>query len=224
MSLHNLISNGGKILIVGGYSKSWKDYEKFSQLEFWRGDNPSEVRRHIQNKDIPPNCKGIIISRFISHSELNPILDEARKRGITLFPNKSDGEVSSLLDEMVRDLPKTEKIEKSRERGKLNQLIQFIDFSKTNVENARAIYIKAKELGITTTEDSLAQFVGVRRRKLSGTAVVKSVRSKLDLSVDMLDSMVKDLSGMRDYLIEITEENRILKKKLDKFKQALSDD
>lgn len=216
MSLDSLITNGGKIVIIGGYAKAWNGFRDNPQLEFWSGEQ-KDIVRALKDKDIPANTKAVIISRFISHSELGQVMDTCRKRNIVMFPNKSDGEVSNLLDEITSKLPKPVKvIETPTSRGKLQPLLEFINFSKSNIENARALMLKAKELGIETTEQSLAQLVTMRRRKMGGTTVPNSVRNKLDVSVDMLDSMIQELSGMRDYLIEVTEENRILRTKLKK--------
>lgn len=232
MSLNNLISGGGKVLVVGGMAKAWESYRKFDQLEFWSGEQ-KEIVRTLRDKPVPANCKAIIISRFISHSELSKVMSQARQRGITMFPNKNDGEIASLLDEITSDakptvieekVETTKKVEGAPTKGKLLPLLPYVDFSKTAAENARTLLMKAKELGIETTLGSLSQWILTIRRKRHGqTAVVKSIKPKLDLSVDMLDSMIKDLSGMRDFLIAVTEENRILKSKVEKFKKAFED-
>lgn len=229
--LSSLLTNGGKILIVGGYTKAWDSFKKYDQLEFWSGEQ-KDIVKFVRDREIPANCKGVIISRFISHSELGIVMNKARARNLTVFANKADGEITSLLDQMTLHLREqsiqssngNHAVKKIGEKGKLNALIPFLDFAKTNVENARALLIKAKELGIETTEMSLSQWTMIQRKKRSGqTGVVKSVKSKLDLSVDMLDAMIRDLEGMRDYLIAITEENRVLKTKLDKFKKAFTE-
>jgi len=81
----------------------------------------------------------------------------------------------------------------------------------------------AKELGIETTEGSLTQFVVVQRRKQNQTAVPKSLQSKLDVSVQMLDNAIKDMTDMRAFLIATVEENKQLKAKLDGFKKLLGE-
>lgn len=221
MSLNNLIANGGKVLVVGSLNKAFEQYRKYPQLEFWSGEQ-KDIVQALKNKDIPANCNAVIISRFISHSELEKVMAEARRRNITMFPNKNDGEINKLLDEITQDVKvdrlHEQEAKQNATRGKLNPLIPFIDFNKTNVENMRILIVKAKELGIATTEMSLSQWVAIQRKKKNGTAFPASIkRNRLDLSVEMLDGMIRDLSGMRDYLIEITEENRIIKAKYEKL-------
>lgn len=116
MGLENLLTNGGKVLIVGGYSKAWESYRKNPQMEFWTGEQ-KEISRFIRDREIPPNCKAVIISRFISHSELGQVMAEARRRQISMYPNLSDGEITRLLDEVASSQPQSrDKIEYIPER------------------------------------------------------------------------------------------------------------
>lgn len=129
----------------------------------------------------------------------------------SFFPTNGNGKV---LEDDVKD---------TIVRGKLNALIPAIDFTKSNAENGKILFRKANELGIKTTIGSVTQFVAIQRRKQSGTALPKSARSQLDVSVDLLDDMIKNLGDMRDFLILAVEENRLLKTKLEKFKKAMED-
>lgn len=262
--LNNLLLNGGRVLIVGGLNKAWESYRKFPQLEFWSGEQ-KDIQRFLRTRDIPENCKAVVISRFISHSELNRILAQARKRGVTLFPNKNDGEVANLLEEMTChlrngatmtvtetkanpvDSVNTNHILPPKKMGghqpsKLHVLIPFMDFSQSDITNARALFKKAEELKVTTTVNSLAQFVRVHRRKVGAAPsplsrpthpkrttpnerkeVKSESGSQLDITVQMLDSLIKDLQGMRDYLISVTDENNQLKAKFAAFKSLFKE-
>lgn len=280
MALNNLLLNGGRVLIVGGMNKSWSSYRQVPQFEFWSGDQ-KEIHRALRDREIPANCKAVVISRFISHSELNRVLSQARKRGIVIFANKADGEVANILDEMTlhlkngatmtvqegerktpvdsvdtRQLPEATSSmlnlpTPKNPNAKLHALIPFVDFNKSNAENARLLLQgKAKELGLKTTEASIAQYVRVLRGRLNAPkspavqaqrnrgnqytkrriesapiAVIqkvtdKIIEKKVDLTVKMLDGMIADLQGMRDFLISVTDENNTLKAKLAKLKEV----
>jgi len=56
---------------------------------------------------------------------------------------------------------------------------------------------------------------------MSGTAVPRSIRAKLDVSVEILDNMIQSLKDMRDFLIATTEENRTLRAKMENFKKLM---
>jgi len=218
--------NGGRAVIVGGRDKDWQEYRRHPQFMFWSGEQ-KDVLRQVNNKDLPDNCKLLVISRFISHSQIEKLVVEARKRQIPIVGNKNDGEITNILEDLITPILKQNNNVnpeiKVSNHGKLKALMPMINFAKSNVENARALYIKAKEMNISTTENSLAQYIGKERQRQQGGTVPKSVRNKLDVTVEMLDAIVKDISGMRDYLIELTEENRELRKRVDKFKKALED-
>jgi hypothetical protein len=226
MSLDNLLKDGGKILVIGGmFSKQWESFRAYPQIDFWSGEQ-KEIKRLVHDKDFPPNTRAVIFSRFISHAELDPLMVEVRKRNITFFSNKNDGEITNILEQIVNPLGKPSVVEvpKDNSRGRLTKLIPFIDWTKNSRENADVLVVKAKELQIPTTHKSLCQFVMKQRRGKRVTAIPGSIQKmshKLDVSVDMLDAMVRDISGMRDFLIEITEENRMLKGKVDKYKKAI---
>lgn len=95
-----LLENGGTVLVVGGWNKAWQSFRGNPRIIFWTGDQ-NEIARTVRRQSIPQNCKAVIVSRFISHTELGLILQDVRKRRLTLFPNKSDGEVTDLLSNML---------------------------------------------------------------------------------------------------------------------------
>lgn len=107
MSLHNLIANGGKIVILGGFNKMWPEFRQHPQLEFWSGDNKSSIARLLKRKGntLPANTKAVIISHYVSHGSLEIVQRVARERHLTIFPNLSDGEVRRTLAEIVNGTP-----------------------------------------------------------------------------------------------------------------------
>lgn len=98
MSLHNLIANGGKVLVVGGYDKSFREYRDHPQLVFWTGD---DVVNKYARTDLPPNTKGVIVSRFTPHTLLHKVMKQARDKRATIFAPLADGEVKKKLDEII---------------------------------------------------------------------------------------------------------------------------
>src|SRR5215204_5904773 len=127
MSLHNLIANGGKVLILGGYDKDWPDFREHPQLEFWSGDSAREIgailRRH--NNTLPANTKAVVISRFVSHTQMQVVMKQVRSRQLTVFPNKNTGEVKRILSEIINGVPAlatTEFINKPRLSNTLTEL------------------------------------------------------------------------------------------------------
>ena len=101
MSLHELISTGGKVLVVGGYNKSWREYRNHPQLEFWTGDDSTKIYERVKRGIYPEPLKAVLVSRFISHNCLNPILAEARRKQAVIFAPLADGQLRKKLEEIV---------------------------------------------------------------------------------------------------------------------------
>lgn len=96
-----LLANGGKVLVVGGMMNPlWKSFEGHPQVEFWSGDR-KDMQQHVRNRQVPNNIRALIISKWISHAEIEPIATEARKKRATIWRNKNDGEVTRLLEELT---------------------------------------------------------------------------------------------------------------------------
>ena len=121
----------------------------------------------------------------------------------------------------------------NKSKGKLEPLAAHIDFSKTIIDNAHALMKKANELGISTTMGSLSMFVKTQRDRgnhpLIGRAnskkktitVAKQVEAK-DVSIEMFDNLIKELTDMRQFFVATVRENTALKKRLENFKKALT--
>lgn len=209
--------SGGVVLIVGVKPSNLdEEIKTHPRVVIW--DSQQE---HWTDKDMPANTRAVFMTRFLSHSAFGKITAEARKRNINIFNPEGTGLIARQVKELLSIGPKVEK--PKYVHGKLTQLIPHIDFSLNNIDNARQLHIKAKELNIETTEASLAQLVAVQRRKRGGTAVPKSIQAKVDVAVEMLDSAIKDMQDMRAFLIATVEENKVLKAKLDGFKKLLGE-
>lgn len=228
----------GNILIVGVKSSNLsEEIRVHPRVTIW-----DSQQKHWTDKEMPQNIRAVFVTRFIGHSEFANIMREARKKRITIFNPEGTGLIARQVKELLNMTPpeqilqetyttvtksqETTPVTTSLERGKLKALIPYIDFSKNNRENARSLELKCKEIGITSTFNSLTNFVGVQRRgsrkSQSKKESVKSVKvqsSKLDVSVEILDGMIRELTDMREYLVAVTKENQSLKAKVDKFKR-----
>jgi hypothetical protein len=226
----------GSVLIVGGKASNFDDeIRTHPRIIMWDSQN-----QHWDGKELPQNVRAVFITRFIGHVAFGKILASARKRQLTIFNPEGTGMIVRQVREllglakpttveikptMVQTTPSTPS---KNPLKKLHVLMPFIDFSKNNVENSKILMAKAVELGITSTPASLANFVGVERRKHVGavrkTLVTRTVKAKLDVSVEILDNVIKELQDMRDYVVAVTKENEVLKSRIEKFKKVLASD
>lgn len=219
------LSKGGNCVVVYETTGFVQEYSTNPQVDFLKC---SEVDTGNLNTRITKDTKVIILAEGVPKFHYMWITSWANRNKCPFLIRNSNQAIyealkSFFVDGMTLIKPSNEEINSESNHGKLKQLIPLIDFTKSNVENARILLRECYRLNIKSTEGSLAQMVSIHRRKQSGTALPKSTRSKLDVSVDMLDSMIKELGDMRDYLIQTNEENRILKSKLDRFKKAMEE-
>jgi hypothetical protein len=236
----------GNVLIVGTKASNFdEELRTHPRVIMWDSQN-----EHWTNKDLPQNVRAVFVTRWIGHSAFGKILHEARKRRITIFNPEGTGTIARQVKELLSLTPPVEvTIELPQEtivpelqptktrtggykQAKLHALYPYINYTLGNTANARVLFAKAKELGIETTLASLAQAVGVQRRKVIGTGLkeshpvkpVRAAKQPVDISVQMLDNMVKEMQDIREYLVAVTKENQQLKARIDKFKAALSND
>lgn len=189
--LDKLLADGGKAVIIGGRHKNWKEYRDHPQLEFWSGDQDHDVMRSIRshNNTLPANTKIAIVSKFIPHTASEIVVRSARVRGVKIFQNRTDGQISELLDILTLNLPKerskvTEpaptgpkpvvKIETSipsqrpLHKGELMKFVRsFDDGTGKIIEVGRRVFAELTRQGIRTTESSCAQAVGAHRKKMA---------------------------------------------------------
>jgi len=187
----------------------------------------SSIKAEELESLVHSNTRVIILTTGLPQWHYVWLTSYARRRTIPFLVRKTTQAVYDTIKTFFPDSsPKVslEKVKEVQTRGRLNQLIEFIDWNKSNNENAKNLMYKANELGIRTTEGSLVQLVSRQRRKKPGVnAVPRSARSQLDVSVELLDQMIKDLGSIRDYLINITEENRMFRQKIEKIKKGMED-
>lgn len=218
------LTKGGVAVVLYGNTGLVKEYQNHPAIIFINGQEPVKDL----TERVPSNTRTIVFTDGLAQMNHVWVTSYCRQKNIPWLLRKSNQAVYETLKSFFPNgsetiKPTSQEVKDEFVRGKLNVLIPHIDFAKSNAENAKILMRKAQELSIKSTEASLAQFVANHRRKQSGTAVPKSARSQLDVSVDLLDEMIKNLGDMRDYLIATTEENRLLKQKLEKFKKAFED-
>lgn len=222
----------GNILIVGAKSSNFDDeIRTHPRIILW--DNQ---QKHWTDKDLPSNVRAVFVTRFVGHSEFSKIHAECRKRQLTMFNPEGTGMIAKQVKELLamptlsqflgkETMTQTVETTKKPQFGKLKALILFIDHAKSHTANARFLMGKAGELGIQTTQISLAQFVGTYVRKLKKPVHVTNKRitevKKLDVSVEILDNMIKELTDMREFLLATVKENRELKMRVETLKKVL---
>jgi hypothetical protein len=169
-------------------------------------------------------------------------MSEARKKHITIFNPMGTGIISRQVKELLATSSPVQStieqptilqetiVESKNKPGKLTPLCALIDFKRTNKENAEVLLMEAKLRGITTTRASILQLLVVQRRKVGAFTRKKSIvptTSKkvqdVDVSVQILDEMIKGLTDMRQFIVSTVEENNFLRVKLAKFKRIIEE-
>jgi hypothetical protein len=235
----------GSVLIVGTKTGNFDDeLRTHPRVILWESQD-----QRWTDKDVPNNVQAIFITRFIGHSHFDKILREARKKRITIFNPAGTGIIARQVKELLALNPpvntvqvlqtpiKSEPIVTKKEEtivlaknypGKLEPLYKFIDLKKPNRELVETLVTEAEKLKISTTRASLMQLVVVRRRKAGAfqrkpaVVPVKTIPyPQMDVSVQILDEMIKGMQDMRAFLISTVEENQTLKSKIAKFKNLL---
>ena len=234
----------GNILIVGAKPSNFgQEILTHPRVIIWNSQ-----QEHWTDKDLPSNIQAVFVTRWVSHSAFGKILSEARKRHITMFNPEGTGMIAKQVKELlsmnnketVIMTPQTTPIQTVPQKAigfnsKLHVLLPYVDWSKSNIDNAKEMMKMLDHHGITSTHQSLANFVGQQRKKLFPEVTahrkpVKVVRvhkgkadTGLDVAVQMLDDAISQLRDMRAFLVATTEENTKLRARLDMFKKALEE-
>lgn len=223
----------GIVLLVGVKASNFDDeIRSHPRVMMW-----SSQEEHWTSKDLPSNTRAVFMTRFIGHAAFNHIVREARKKRITIFNPLGTGVITQRVRELlsihpvqttiepvihhneVVEMKETEQVTKKHgQQGKLKALIPFIDFSHTNIDNAKALFAEAKKLNIDTTVLSLAQLVSHQRRK--NVKVIQNYKpsTQKDVSIEIFDRAMKD---MRDFVVATVAENNSLKARLESLKKAI---
>jgi len=222
----------GNILIVGAKASNFsEELKSHPRVVIWDSQN-----EHWTNKELPTNVRAVFVTRWIGHSAFGKIIAEARKRQITMFNPEGTGMITKQVKELL-DMNKQPTIidaDRPVHKGgitpKLTVLLPHVDWNKSNSDNARALMQRLDEFNISSTEASIANFLGTQRKKMNlnmhrrntHPPVVKVAKVKSeDVSVQLLDDAIKGLQDIRAYLLSTVEENTKLRARLDMFKKAL---
>lgn len=219
------LSAGGRCVVLIGNYGFIREFESNPSIQFIdaRDSNGTMIAPLV-----PDNTKVVILTDGISALSLQWAKDFCARKGIPYLARNNYQSVLQTIQSFFprsteTSKPSPEEVKEGVKKGKLKPLIPFIDLSKSNGENARALMMVARAKGITTTEASLHQLVAAERKRVQGGTVPKSARPQLDVMVDMFDEMIKNLGDFREFIIATVEENRELKKKVERFKAALED-
>lgn len=220
------LTNGGNCVVIHGATGFVKEYATNPQVTFI---NAKDRIEGISSR-MPFDVKVIIITDGIENLNYAWAMSYCRTNRTPYLVRKSNQAVYETLKSFFVNgngtavKPTTDEVIEHRQRNRYQQFESDIDWTISNAENARIIHRKCVAIGINTTHSALAQWLTGLRKKQSGvTAVPRSARSKLDVSVEIFDKMIEDLTGMRDFLIQTVEENRLLKTKYDRLKKAMED-
>lgn len=106
VSLHSLIAQGGKVVVVGSWNKAWQSYRSHPQLVFWSGD-AAEISRAVREAGnrLPSNTRGLVLSRFLGHDVARHLLADARAKRVMIMNGKNDGEIERILAEVTHSEP-----------------------------------------------------------------------------------------------------------------------
>ncbi len=228
----------GNILIVGAKASNMPtDVRENPRVFVWDSQD-----KWWNGKEVPVNTQAIFFTRWVSHPEYDDVMKQARKKNILVFTKNGTGMITKQVKELLNmnnrtpvDSVSTNHIvtvpvtTMPNKNSKLHPLIEFIDTKQSAYRNADILLAKAKELGISTTRDSLAVFVSRVRRKTEGSSTVIIPRKSrfhrektADVTVEIFDNIIKELSDMRQFLISTVEENRALRTRIERFKNYLT--
>lgn len=91
----NILSNGGVVVVIGARRSNVGDaLWEHPQITYWESEQSSR-------KGLPTNTKAVIFTRFIGHATFASVVTEAKKRGITVFPLTTTGELKKTLGAIV---------------------------------------------------------------------------------------------------------------------------
>ena len=218
------LAQGGYVVVLVGTTGYVKEYEMNPQVKFIKC---SEVPNGELGQHVPKETKAMILTEGIPQYHYMWATSYVRTHNLLYLVKKNNQAVYDTLKGFFVNgvtSASSEDVKDAFVKGKLTPLIPLINWNKSNAENGRELMKECHRRSIRTTIGSLTQFVALHRRKQDGvTAVPRSVRSQLDISVEMLDEAIKGLSDMRDYLIATVEENRSLREKVAKFKKLMDD-
>lgn len=109
---------------------------------------------------------------------------------------------------------------RGRKPGEVSQFIrEHIDLGKGSAEEARRLHPLMARVGINSTVASIAQAISHMKRKEGRTETPKSIQSKEQRALTVLDDAIAGMTLVREWVAITEAENRDLLAKLEKFRQ-----
>lgn len=145
------------------------------QIAVWEGDQTALMRKlRANNSELPVNCRGLILSRWLDHKIITPLVNSARKRRVVIFNGLSDTKIRELVKEItmpeqVAATHSTVSVSQHKiqlpKKGRLQEFLVAEHRTEGLIsDEGRRLFVIAKERGIVTTEQSIIQAVGKYRR------------------------------------------------------------
>jgi hypothetical protein len=233
--------NGGIVLIVGAKASNFDEtIRNHPRVVIWNSQ-----QQHWTDKELPANTRAVFTTRWVGHVAFSKIYEEAKKKKIIFFNHEGTGQIAKQVRELLvlhspepsmDTEPLTPTIEETpsvtpkqkHTPNKLKPLLDFIDWDKNNMENGRLLMKKSQELGISSTLNSITEFVR-RMRKLHGVVTTTPKTPKkpngngqsIDVSVEILDGVVNSLKDIRNFLLATVDENTRLKTKIERLRKMV---
>jgi hypothetical protein len=217
------------------FTTRWMGHEAFVNI--------IKQARRKQITIFNPQGTGVItrqVRELLNLSPIEPQLIEEIDTNEKKFLLPIGGEFNSITPKTNDKTNENEKetivaLRPNSENRKLAVLHQYIDWSKNNVDNAKALLEKAQEHGIQTTVGSLSNMVHVMRKKKgiinpSGRdtrptpqKITRATSQSDDAGVQMFDNLLKELKDMRELYVDTLIENKKLRAKVEKFRKFFED-
>lgn len=91
-----LLAQGGVALVVGAQRRNVGDYLfEHKQLVYYSSED-------VCRRGLPTNTRAVVLTRFMRHAAFAKVVDEAKKRGLTVYPiPTSTGELKKTLMSML---------------------------------------------------------------------------------------------------------------------------
>lgn len=226
-----------RVIIWDNQSEHWMTKEIPSNTRavfvtrFISHSNFSSIMKQARKRRITmfnPEGTGMIMK------QVRELLDIRPKVPVEFTVNYKPGtpidEMSTNGDKEMIPMTPNKKHTGGKITKKLDVFIPFIDWNKSNADNARALLEKAKELNVETTLGSLNQFVMIQRRRQHAPKspspqakryeklISRMKKEQSDVSVQMFDNAIRELRDMRQLFIDTMKENKSLRARLNKFR------
>lgn len=199
-----------------------KDFRDHPQVQYLTADNAMHFAR--VRDQISERSKVYITTEGIPYKLFQEIIELAKDRHLPYVHRKHPNGVAVVLAKYFPEGREaiTHALDNAGdpvpEKGRIQALLDRadVDLSKSSTEEARRIFAIAQKDGIVTTLNSLAQAIGVRKRKAGSGDIPASARKRnptLEILTELEDMQIR-LGLMKEYIETTTAENTRLRAQL----------